>query len=247
MGRNVTKATIVARPGPGTTTGVANVRLRSADSATARGIEIADYDDSIKARIFTQRTNGGAGGYWALQFDVMQAGAMVRGFDVDYDSTPSFLPASANTHRIGSAALPLQYMWLQNAAIITSDARTKSAPKPIGDDVMRAWARVEFYQYQILDANGVAGGDLNVGVIAQQIIEAFAAEGLDALEWAIIVDMPLSDIEGESKKDRAKREAARRMGVNYTQAQIFEAELTRRTLRKQASLEARLAALEAAA
>lgn len=245
MGRNVTKATIVARPGPGTTTGVANVRLRTADSATAKGIEIADYDDSIKARINTQLTNGGGGGYWALQFDVMNAGAIVRGFDVDFDGTVSFLPATTNTHRIGSSTRAISYIYLQNAPIITSDARSKSAPKPIDDAALRAWARVRFCQYQLLDANGIAGGDMNVGVIAQQIVEAFAAEGLDALEWAIIVQSPLEDIEGESDDDRAARAADLRYGVNYTQAAMFEAELTRRTIAKQADLEARLAKLEA--
>ena len=53
---------------------------------------------------------------------------------------------------------------------------------------MRAWGKVNFKVFQFKDAVEKKGVDarLHVGVIAQQVIEAFASEGLDATRYGLL-------------------------------------------------------------
>lgn len=53
---------------------------------------------------------------------------------------------------------------------------------------MRAWGKVNFKVFQFKDAVEKKGADarLHVGVIAQQVIEAFASEGLDATRYGLL-------------------------------------------------------------
>ena len=52
---------------------------------------------------------------------------------------------------------------------------------------MRAWAKVNFRSYQFTDAVAEKGDVARVhfGVIAQQVAEAFASEGLEASKYAL--------------------------------------------------------------
>ena len=53
---------------------------------------------------------------------------------------------------------------------------------------MRAWGKVNFKVFQFKDAIEKKGADarLHVGVIAQQVIEAFKSEGLDATRYGLL-------------------------------------------------------------
>ena len=52
---------------------------------------------------------------------------------------------------------------------------------------MRAWGKVNFKSFQFIDAIDKKGEDARIhfGVIAQQVAEAFASEGLDASRYAL--------------------------------------------------------------
>ena len=54
--------------------------------------------------------------------------------------------------------------------------------------MFRAWGRVGFKQYRFKEAVEKKGADarLHVGVIAQHILAAFEAEGLDATKYGIV-------------------------------------------------------------
>ena len=53
---------------------------------------------------------------------------------------------------------------------------------------MSAWSKVNFKVFQFKDAVEKKGSDarLHVGVIAQQVIEAFKSEGLDAYRYGLL-------------------------------------------------------------
>ena len=234
LGWNVTKPTISVEAGRGNVNDVCNVVLRSAESSTARGIEFVDISSVPRASIKTFLTNGGSGGYDRLQLDTRMAGSIVRGFDIDgSNGAISLLAATANTHRIASAAAPLAYGWIQNAWVVTSDARAKSKPKKIDKRALAAWADVDRVQYQLLNKDGKAEGDQNVGVIAQDIIATFKKHGLDALDWAIVVE---GDNSGKDQTDAP-------LGINYTQCETFEAAFLRQQI---VALSDRVELLEAA-
>ena len=235
LGWNVAKPTISVEAGRGGVNDVCNVVLRSAESLTARGIEFVDISNVMRASIKTVLSSvDQSGSYDRLQLDTRMSGSIVRGFDVDGSTGDmSLTPATANTHRVGSASKPLAYGWIQNAWIVTSDARAKSKPKMIDKRALAAWADVDRVQYQLLNKDGKAEGDQNVGVIAQDIIATFKKHGLDALDWAIVV-------EGDnSRKDQDDAP----LGINYTQCETFEAAFLRQQI---VALSARVELLEAA-
>lgn len=89
--------------------------------------------------------------------------------------------AGDSTHRYKT-------IYLESAPVVSSDARMKTAPEAITDDVLDAWGDVEFYTYQLLasvDREGAAAR-IHTGVIAQRIIEAFAAKNLDATQYGLL-------------------------------------------------------------
>lgn len=185
MGDNTRKFTIISGKGDGTAAGVGSLKLRVAPANTvaANGINMLTEGDGFAASLKLFMTNTGSGGYYRMQLDVLAAGAAARGFDIDASNgAMSFLPAMANTHRLGSAALPFAFGWIQTAWTVTSDARTKQDIEPISAAELRAWAAIKTQKYRIID-----GGAEARGYIAQHIIAAYAGEGLDAVEAGLVV------------------------------------------------------------
>lgn len=182
LGSNVTRPTLVLPKGPGTTQGVTDVQIRSADPATPGGLEIMAWDGSVKASIKSTLINSGSGGYWSMQLDVMNAGVLARGFDIAFDGTTSLLPGVAGTHRIGSSTKEIGFIFLINAPIVSSDERKKQDIEDIDAAVLRAWSTVRPKQYRLKSAPE----KMQYGYIAQEIIAAFSAEGLNALDTGLV-------------------------------------------------------------
>ncbi len=93
-----------------------------------------------------------------------------------------------NTCDIGSSTFQFKDLYLQNSPIVSSDVRLKQDIADVPEAVFRAWGRVGFKQYRFKEAVAKKGSDarLHVGVIAQQILAAFEAEGLDATKYGIV-------------------------------------------------------------
>lgn len=89
---------------------------------------------------------------------------------------------------IGSSAFQWKDLYLQNSPIVSSDRRLKQDFDDVPEAVFKAWARVGFKQYRFKEAVEKKGADarLHVGLIAQEILEAFEAEGLDATKYGIV-------------------------------------------------------------
>ncbi len=106
-------------------------------------------------------------------------------------SGDSFLPASpsgSGNMSLGAASRLWSQLYAVTTTVSTSDERTKTALEAIPDAVLDAWGEVGFGQFRFLDAV-TAKGDaarLHTGVIAQRVIEAFAAHSLDAADYGLL-------------------------------------------------------------
>ena len=91
-------------------------------------------------------------------------------------------------YSLGLGAKRFSQIYAQTGTIETSDERAKTSIVSPDDSLMRAWGKVGFKVFQFKDAVETKGADarLHVGVIAQQVIEAFKSEGLDATRYGLL-------------------------------------------------------------
>ena len=89
---------------------------------------------------------------------------------------------------LGNGPFRWTQLYANTGAINTSDEREKTSVGNPDDSLMRAWAKVNFKIFQFKDAfeNKGESARLHCGVIAQQVIEAFASEGLDATRYGLL-------------------------------------------------------------
>jgi hypothetical protein len=115
---------------------------------------------------------------------------------VAFDGT--FVPWTDNAYSLGSASFRAAQVYAATGAINTSDAREKTPVQPTPAALKRAAARIRasIGVYQWLDAvaaKGAEGARLHVGVTAQAVRDAFAAEGLDPWRYGLLCADPLTD------------------------------------------------------
>jgi hypothetical protein len=100
-----------------------------------------------------------------------------------------FRPAADNTKNLGNASFRWANVYAGNGSIITvSDEREKQQIQEIDAAALRAWGRVNYRQFkfnQSVETKG-DGARWHFGVMAQQVKEAFEAEGLDAFEYGLL-------------------------------------------------------------
>lgn len=118
-------------------------------------------------------------------FDVFQFGSRV--FRID-SATSSICPGVDATQQLGSSSFRYSTIFAATGSINTSDEREKTSIVDPDEALMRAWGKVNFKVFQFKDAVEKKGADarLHVGVIAQQVIEAFKSEGLDASRYGLL-------------------------------------------------------------
>lgn len=186
----------------------------------------------------------------------------------------NFTPRASNRFSCGSSSRLWTEVWAANGTIQTSDARLKEEIAPIDIDALRAWGKVELRQFLMADAvreKGSAKARLHMGLIAQQIIEAFESEGLNAFRYGLLCYDEWEDqyaVEEDAAQEavydedtgklkspavtREKREllvaAGNRYSVRYEEALVMEAAYQRWENSKMQErldvLEKRLLALE---
>lgn len=88
---------------------------------------------------------------------------------------------------LGTASKRWSQVYAGTAAINTSDAREKVNLTNPDEALMHAWGKVNFKAFQFTDAVEKKREEARIhfGVIAQQVQEAFASEGLDASKYAL--------------------------------------------------------------
>ncbi|MFQ9285835.1 MAG: tail fiber domain-containing protein [Sutterella wadsworthensis] len=165
-------------------------------------------------------------------------------------------PNTDGSRNLGTGSRRWANIYASTGTINTSDAREKTAVASPDDALMRAWSKVNFKVFQFKDAVEKKGADarLHVGVIAQQVIEAFKSEGLDATRYGLlcydkwedeyedveVIDVPeVADEEGNivtpqktHVEHRLVTPAGDRYGIRYEEALALEAAYLRWELQK---------------
>lgn len=160
-----------------------------------------------------------------------------------------------NTSSLGTSGTRWSEIFAGTGTINTSDERDKASIVAPDEALMRAWGKVNFKVFQFKDAVEKKGADarLHVGVVAQQVIEAFASEGLDATRYGLlcydkwedeyedaeVVDEP-EVVDGDGNVTPAKTHiehrlvspAGDRYGIRYEEALALEASYLRWELEK---------------
>lgn len=149
-----------------------------------------------------------------------------------------FIPAIDNTYQLGGSGARFSYVYATSGTVSTSDAREKEWRGSLTDAEMRVARRLSklIGVYRWLDAieKKGDGARLHVGVTAQAVQEAFAAEGLDGLKYGVLCYDEWDAV--EEKDGVPARAAGNRYGIRYDELWGFVA----------AGFEARLAVLEGA-
>lgn len=173
----------------------------------------------------------------------------------------SLRPNEDGTAFLGTGSARWSTVFAATGTINTSDEREKTSIVDPDESLMRAWGKVNFKVFQFKDAieKKGAGARLHVGVIAQQVIEAFKSEGLDATRYGLlcydkwedeyedvtVVDQPeVTDEDGNITtpevshvEKRLVTAAGDRYGIRYEEALALECAYQRWRL---AQIEARL-------
>ena len=174
-------------------------------------------------------------------------------------------PFSDDTYNIGEASLRWDNIFATSGIINTSDKREKQDIDALSEAILKAWGNIQFRQFLFCNAVKEKGdaARVHVGIIAQQIVEAFASEGLDATHYGLLCydewpdeyeNVTVVDVEATYDKDgnkltpeqtheerRLVRASGNRYGIRYSEALCLEAAYQRRELER---LKARIESLE---
>lgn len=237
------------------------------------GVESVEYFRAIKSSDTTAWYVGGSSGvgiaYRGSFSSIYSEGQeLIRLLPDQVRSMGSLRPGSDGTALLGTGSARWSEIFAATGTINTSDAREKTAIEDTDEALMRAWSRVRTRVFQFKDAvakKSAENARLHVGVIAQEVVEAFAAEGLDATRYGllchdvwedeyedvVVVDDPeVLDEEGgvvtptkSHVEHRLVTPAGDRYGIRYEEALALECAYLRHRME---ALENRLSALESA-
>lgn len=142
-------------------------------------------------------------------------------------STGMFYPVADNTYPIGQAGNRATAVWAVNGTIQTSDRREKQDIQNLSEAERRVAVRlkslVRTYRFKD-DVSKDSNAKIRCGVIAQEVQEAFTAEGLDHSRYAMISDDYWVEKDGKvvDRPTGEEGEVIRnRLGVNYSDLMSF--------------------------
>lgn len=154
----------------------------------------------------------------------------------------SFQPNVDNAVSLGASGKRWTQLWAATTTIATSDADYKTAPQDVPDAVLDAIGDVDLVQFKMLDAiaeKGEANARWHVGVIAQQVVSAFQARGLDATQYGIVCydTWPAEDavMDKDGNVIVPARPAGGMWSVRYSEILMLEAARVRRDLARLSS------------
>ncbi len=118
-------------------------------------------------------------------------------------SLASFRPGTDNNISLGTGKYRFKQVYTVNSSIDVSDARQKTEIQDIDEALMRAWGKVSYKTFKMKNAVEEKGekARIHTGLIAQDIIEAFESENLDAFKYGLVCkdvweeEEPIYDIE----------------------------------------------------
>ena len=222
----------------------------------------APNNTPVKSHMRFGVNEGGRGG---IPF-VMESAQMTDEAGEHTTSSSAFSFYQDAKANLGSATYRWAQLFAATDSINTSDAREKTAVSDPNEALMRAWSKVSFKSFQFTNAVEKKGEEARIhfGVIAQQVAEAFASEGLDASCYALFCydkwddeyeDVEVMDVKAVLDEEgnevtpaithiekRLVTPAGDRYGIRYSEALALECAYQRWLGEKR---EQRIAALEA--
>ena len=133
-------------------------------------------------------------------------------------------PAADNTYSVGYAAQRLSVVYAAGGLLITSDARVKEDVQELSAAEAAVAGRLK-QLIRTFRRSDLADGRRHIGVIAQEVVAAFAAEGLAADDYAVVRHDHWQAAEEERDAEgvvtRPALPAGERMSVDYDQLLCF--------------------------
>lgn len=102
-------------------------------------------------------------------------------------SSASLAPSADNSYTLGEPSFRPSQLYAATSTIGLSDASLKDLRGELTEQELAAWSRVRQVIFRFKDAIEAKGGEarLHAGHLAQQVRESFAAEGLEASDYAL--------------------------------------------------------------
>lgn len=153
---------------------------------------------------------------------VIATGATYPGTPTYVGDTVSWRAATDSTNSLGTSSQRWTAVYAVNGTIQTSDARAKCDVDVLSEAELRVAARLKalIRKFRFIDAVAAKGdaARIHVGVIAQDVRDAFAAEGLDGFRYGVLCyDEWLADPQAIG----GAIEAGNRFGVRYDELFAF--------------------------
>jgi hypothetical protein len=218
-------------------------------------------------------TNPAGAAYLARAFDALSFDFKLSGSSFFKLDSGGAYPTGDNTTPAGKASNRYSVVYAGTGTINTSDERTKRDIGAIPDAWLDAWADAAWRRYKFNEAVQIKGDAArwHIGLTAQSVRDTFTAHDLDALtigllcydEWEdetepvfesieipAVIDADGNETEPartdqiDTGETRLTLAAGDRWGLRYDECQAMEAAYQRRRMDR---IEARIAALEAAA
>ena len=147
---------------------------------------------------------------------VLASGGTYPGTSIFAGDSGTWRPTADNTRALGTSVHRYTEVYAVNGTINTSDASEKQQVRELSDVEQRVAQRVKklIRAFKWNDAVEQKGDDARIhfGVIAQDVQEAFAAEGLDASKYGLFCSDTWTNSDGSSQT---------RLGVRYSELLAF--------------------------
>lgn len=214
------------------TTGAVTVSVANA-SASASGVVTTSTQTFAGVKTFNNSVNvngivstTGAYNFTSLNESIFGSAGLVSiavGGSARIDVTVSdFLPDGDNNMGLGSSGKRWTAVYAVNGTIQTSDANSKQDIVDLNDAERRVAARIKglIKKFRFKDAVATKGdaARIHVGVIAQEVQDAFIAEGLDATRYGLFC----SDTWWEREEEVEYKPAAEMRTVKKTYKEPVE-------------------------
>lgn len=152
-------------------------------------------------------------------------------------------------HNLGTSTYRWNNIYAANDTIQTSDERDKELIGEIPEVWLDAWEEVRWVRFKYKESINLKGNDArwHIGLIAQEVKQAFESKGVDPFEIGLlcydvwddvydIVEVPVLNEEGEivgrEEQLQLVKEAGSRYAIRYAQAQAIEAAYQRREIER---------------
>jgi hypothetical protein len=155
---------------------------------------------------YVQGIGPGNSGLSQLAFGVSITSGAVTATDVArFDTSGNFRPSADNAYSNGTGALRWSVIYAATGTINTSDGTTKTVLGSIDDAEKRVAQRIKasIKKFKFNDAVATKGNSARIhwGVVAQDVQDAFAAEGLDAEQYGLFCSDTWFEKDGEKVLD----------------------------------------------